>query len=115
MMMQMTKTARKTLEQNGAESIDRARDLWWLGLRDVEKESYEAKGGNFAADESHYRRGFEAGLQSKNPASSGSDAMPSVGSSGNGADSADEHQHEAFRHGYERGCAHRDQLKNRQQ
>jgi hypothetical protein len=31
---------RGALELAGAESVDRAREMWWLGLRDVEKEGY---------------------------------------------------------------------------
>jgi hypothetical protein len=44
----------------GAESIDAARESWWVGLRDDEKAKYE--GGDFDAEESVYRQGFEAAL-----------------------------------------------------
>src|SRR6202049_2576246 len=57
--------AREALELAGAESIDRAREMWWVGLRDVEKEHYESTSGrNFQVDEPAFRRGFEAGLRS---------------------------------------------------
>ena len=56
---------RGALEHAGAESIDRARDMWWIGLRDVEKERYEVDGGRFEDDESYFRCGFEAALHSK--------------------------------------------------
>lgn len=52
--------AREAMKEGGAESIDRAREMWWIGLRDVEKEHYEAGGGNFTADEGDFRAGFEA-------------------------------------------------------
>lgn len=54
--------ARNVMAQAGAESIDAAREDWWLGLRDVEEESYQAYGGDFSSDELAYRRGFEAAL-----------------------------------------------------
>ena len=38
---------RGALENAGAESIDGARHMWWLGVRDVEKEKYERTGGDF--------------------------------------------------------------------
>jgi hypothetical protein len=53
---------RGALELAGAETIDRAREMWWLGLRDVEKEKYTAGGGNFEHDEHDFRSGFEAAL-----------------------------------------------------
>jgi hypothetical protein len=53
------------LAQAGAESIDAARESWWMGLRDVEEEHYRADGGDFQSDEESYRRGFEAALHPK--------------------------------------------------
>lgn len=53
-------TARNVLKQAGAESIDAAREDWWVGLRDAEEEHYTAQGGDFKKDEPLYRRGFEA-------------------------------------------------------
>lgn len=52
--------AHGALERAGAESIDRAREAWWLGARDVEKEHYASKAGDFEHDELDYRAGFEA-------------------------------------------------------
>jgi hypothetical protein len=54
--------ARQVLEREGAESIDAARDKWWTGLRDPEREHYTASGADFAKDENPFRRGFEAAL-----------------------------------------------------
>jgi hypothetical protein len=53
---------RTALEGAGAESIDAARDAWWVGLRDEEARAYAGRGGDFAADEPAYRRGFEAAM-----------------------------------------------------
>lgn len=57
--------ARNILAQSGAESIDAARESWWVGLRDAESEGYSAGGGDFKVDEPAYRRGFEAALHPK--------------------------------------------------
>src|SRR5579863_3522612 len=46
----------------GAESLDAARDRWWLGLRSDEEEHYRSKGRDFSEDEECYRKGFEAAL-----------------------------------------------------
>jgi hypothetical protein len=50
------------LAQAGAESIDAARESWWIGLRDAEEEHYQSTYGEFGRDEVSYRRGFEAAL-----------------------------------------------------
>jgi hypothetical protein len=55
--------ARKVLAKSGAESLDGAREAWWLGLRDAEQEHYMALGRNFEHDQKVYRAGFEAALQ----------------------------------------------------
>lgn len=38
---------RNVFTETNAESIDRAREMWWLGVRDIEREHYNAHGGNF--------------------------------------------------------------------
>jgi hypothetical protein len=40
--------------------------MWWLGLRDVEKERYTADGADSEHDERDFRGGFEAALQLRN-------------------------------------------------
>lgn len=80
------------LEEAGAESIDRARHMWWLGLRNVEKEHYNAGGGNFERDEDDYRRGFEAALKNGHEREEREkEGIP------------DTWNNEAFRQGFERG------------
>lgn len=54
--------ARSVLSKDGAESLDAARDDWWVGLRDAEAEAYEKEGGHFTSDEPVYRKGFEAAM-----------------------------------------------------
>jgi len=52
--------ARRAMRKARAESIDAAREKWWLGLRDVEKEHYESFGRDFEVDQNAYRAGFES-------------------------------------------------------
>jgi hypothetical protein len=78
--------ARAVFAHAGAESIDAAREEWWIGLRSAEKEHYHALGGHFESAEEDYRRGFETALRESNGEANATPA-------GN----------EAFRCGYERG------------
>jgi hypothetical protein len=55
--------AQHLLASMDAESIDAARDAWWIGLRDAEAEHYRALGHNFEQDHDIYRAGFEAALR----------------------------------------------------
>ena len=55
--------ARGELSRAGAESVDAARNEWWIGLRDAEREHYAKQGGNFDMDEAKYRLGFEAAMR----------------------------------------------------
>jgi hypothetical protein len=59
---QIAGSARTALHNAGAESVDAAREEWWIGLRDAEDEHYTQQGGDFSADEAKYRLGFEAAL-----------------------------------------------------
>ena len=51
------------LARLGAESIDAAREAWWIGLRDAEAEHYRALGHNFEQDKEAYRIGFQSALR----------------------------------------------------
>src|SRR6266404_9831598 len=59
---QIAEQARTALARAGAESVDAAREEWWIGLRDAEREHYLGQGGNFDLDEAKYRLGFEAAM-----------------------------------------------------
>jgi hypothetical protein len=98
---------RKGLLEAGAETIDAAREKWWIGLRSAEQEEYSGEGGDFHFDESYYRKGFEA--------------AQSPGVRGKAYEEALDFltrryeltaRHEAFRKGYERGKRYRDNLMN---
>lgn len=59
---QVAERARAEISRAGAESVDAARNEWWIGLRDAEREHYSNQGGDFDLDEAKYRLGFEAAL-----------------------------------------------------
>jgi hypothetical protein len=87
---------REALANAGAETIDAAREQWWIGLRTAEQETYTD--GDFAQDESYYRKGFEA---AQSPAVRGKcfeDALDYLTRHNQIAAN-----HPAFRRGYERG------------
>ena len=102
--------ARQALVQTGAESIDAARDRWWLGLRDVEAEAYTGQGGDFTKDEIVYRRGFEAALHDEAGGKPYREAVAYLR-----VRYAEVYDTEAFRHGYERGRAYTEGLKEKSQ
>ena len=83
--------ANTVLVYAGAESIDAARDEWWIGLRSAEKEHYHTLGGDFENAEGEYRQGFEAALRDG--------ATPKADSSAS----------DPYRHGYNRGRAYYEQ------
>jgi hypothetical protein len=56
---------RELLSVEGAESVDAAREQWWIGLRSAEREHYSAQGRNFDGDEKFYRLGFESALHAR--------------------------------------------------
>jgi hypothetical protein len=91
--------ARDVLVREGAESIDAAREAWWIGLRDAEAEHYRALGHNFEQDQGVYRAGFEAALRREcngKTLEQAADCLkwwhPDIWDS------------EPFRRGFERGC-----------
>jgi len=99
--------ARAIMARAGAESIDAAREEWWVGLRKAEQLAYHgdqhsdkdpARGKAWERDESTYRAGFEAALWPATRGRKYEEVMdllrqrhPQV------------YEREAFRRGYERG------------
>jgi len=95
------KTATMTLEASGAQSVDAARDRWWVGLRDIEAFDYRSDALDFRRDEPIYRKGFEAAqslsardLPSRDATQYLKQRYP------------DTYENPAFRRGYDRGRAH---------
>jgi hypothetical protein len=90
--------AQRIMDEEGAESLDRAREDWWVGLRDDEELSYTAEGGDFHKDEIIYRRGFESALHPKARGKSYDEAAEFISSC-----YGDICNETPFRRGYERG------------
>jgi hypothetical protein len=91
-------TARAELSRAGAESIDAARDEWWIGLRDAEREHYTERGGNFDTDEAKYRLGFEAAMRPECRGKSCDDVQTKLNEN-----YGEEASGPPFREGYDRG------------
>jgi hypothetical protein len=101
--------AHEELKRAGAESVDAAREHWWIGLRDAEQEHYEAGGGNFNVDEAAYRLGFEAALHPDRRGKTYEATAESLRTK-----YADSSALESFRKGYERGQAYQRSVEDRQ-
>ena len=91
---------RRQLDAAGAESLDAARDAWWVGIRDAEKAHYESAAADFEFVEDMYRRGFLAALRPDLAGTSFDQARPSLEPQ-LGAETC---RHPAFRAGYARGA-----------
>ena len=96
------------MKEAGAESLDAARERWWIGLRDVEEQYYAAPDRNFRQMEPIYRSGFQAALHPQLRGKSYENARPTL------------HRHypdisaqDAFQRGYERGQAYHQELKRK--
>jgi hypothetical protein len=98
----LAEAVRGVFDHNGAESVDRAREMWWIGLRDVEKEHYESTGRSFDEDEDYVRAGFEAALLPSNRDKSYDQARENLRGR-----YPQMYDREPFQHGYERGQAYR--------
>jgi hypothetical protein len=100
-------TVHRLLQESGAESLDAARESWWLGLRSAEQQHYQPAGADFQGDERSYRHGFEAALR---PSMRGKPYEQVL-------ELLREHYPDAadtlFRRGYERGQAYFNNLANR--
>jgi len=102
--------ARSIMERNGAESVDAAREKWWIGIRDVEATLYGSAQEDFAAKEKTYRAGFEAALEpeQRDQAFEAAEGdlrrrYPNLCAE------------EAFRRGYERGRAHLQSIRHQRE
>lgn len=79
----------------GAESIDAAREGWWLGLREAEEQDYQQAHHSFKQDEVVYRQGFQAALHPSLRYQTYDDAVAQINS--------ERRAEPAFRAGFERG------------
>jgi hypothetical protein len=103
---------RETLRKQGAEAIDAARQQWWIGLRDAEREHYSTSGRNFANDEKFYRLGFEAALHARTRCKEFDQVSAEMASNLEDLKRQypDAPVEEPFTRGYERGREHFQQL-----
>jgi hypothetical protein len=96
---------RLALSQVGAETVDAAKESWWLGLRDAEQLHYKEAGGDFRADEVSYRRGFEAALHPERRGRGFNERQKELADSFGQVSST-----KAFQQGYDRGQSHQKKI-----
>jgi hypothetical protein len=104
---EQAETSRKIFARNGAESVDAAREQWWVGLRDAEQEHYTREGQEFYQDEKEYRLGFESALHLQTRGRSYDEVSGYLRSL-----YLDIYRRDSFRRGYERGQRHYRSLAN---
>jgi hypothetical protein len=95
---QQREQARNIMEQSGAESLDAAREKWWIGLRDAGETQYEVPREGSDNDEQIYRCGFEAALEPGLRGVSFAEAESSLRER-----YPNVYKEQLFRRGYERG------------
>lgn len=103
---------RELLNREGAESVDAAREQWWIGLRSAEANHYSTLGKNFAEDERFYRLGFEAALHARTRCMEFDQISGEMNAAVEDvqAQYPDAQVEEAFIAGYQRGREHYQQL-----
>ena len=84
--------ARRIMKDFNAEEVDEAKERWWLGMREAEKEYYEHD------EEYIYRRGFEAALHPASRGKSFEDAHKRFGDT-----QIPDLENKTYRTGFERG------------
>ncbi len=105
---------RELLKAKGAETVDAAREQWWIGLRDAEQEHYSSFSRNLSEDEKFYRLGFESALHARTRCKEYDQVMGEMTAQIEEL----ERQHpgaevaEAYQRGYERGRDYYQQLCN---
>ena len=95
---------RNALNKAGAETLDAAREKWWIGLRDAEAAVYSGSEA-FAQEEDSFRRGFSAALEPKMRGRSFDAAIEDLKTN-----YPDACQKQSFRRGFERGQNYHKQL-----
>ena len=107
-----TSFLRDLLNREGAESVDAAREQWWIGLRSAEESRYPESGRTFADDERFYRLGFEAALHARTRCMEFDQVSGEMNAALEDVQRAypGEKVEEAFTRGYQRGREHYQQL-----
>ena len=101
-------SARRLIEAECAETVDAARQQWWIGVRRPEEEHYTKLRRDFKQDEKFYRLGFEDALHARTRCKEYDQVLAEM------ANDLEELQRrypdsdleEPFRRGYERGRAY---------
>lgn len=98
----------------GAETVDAAREQWWIGLRDAEQEHYSSFGRNLSNDEKFYRLGFESALHARTRCKEYDQVLGEMTAQIEELERRypDAEVAEAFQRGYERGRDYYQQLCN---
>ena len=103
---------RELMKTERAESVDAAREQWWIGLRSAEESHYSKTGKSFSEDEKFYCLDFQAALHARTRCME----FDQVSGEMNAAleDAQREHPgvdlEEAFTRGYQRGRDYYQQL-----
>jgi outer membrane lipoprotein SlyB len=92
---------RQLLSAHGAETIDSARQSWWLGIRDDEQASFSVPDGTMVSGEHEFRQGFEAALKPRFRGKNYEEVREGLKH-----DSPHSFGGDLFRRGYERGRAY---------
>jgi hypothetical protein len=110
-----TSFLRELFKRAGAESVDAAREQWWIGLRSAEEGHYSTSGRSFAEDERFYRLGFEAALHARTRCMEFDQVSAEMDAALEDVQRQypDKQVEEAFVRGYQRGREHYQQLCDR--
>ena len=105
-------SVRRLIEAECAETVDAAREQWWIGLRRPEEEHYSKPGREFKEDEKFYRLGFEAALHARTRCTEYDQVLAEMTADLEDLQRRYPHSdlEEPFRHGYERGRAYYESL-----
>jgi hypothetical protein len=106
---------RRLMEAECAETVDAAREQWWIGLRRPEEEHYSKLRRDFTKDENFYRMGFEAALHARTRCKEYDQVLAEMNSKLEELKRRypDSDLEEPFRRGYERGRAYYESLCNK--
>jgi len=98
-------STRVAMKDAGADSIDSAREDWWLGIRRDEEEHYKSQGGDFRSDEAIYRCGFEAAQRPAVRGRTYKEALDDLR-----VRNSEVCEEPSFKRGYERGQSYRQSI-----
>jgi hypothetical protein len=103
---------RDVLNREGAESVDAAREQWWIGLRSAEESRYPTSGRSFSEDEQFFRLGFQAAMNARTRCMEFDQVSAEMNALLEDVKRRypDAHVEEPFIRGYQRGREHYQQL-----